>query len=266
MGKGGFNWKGITDNGDGTFTAKTRIEKRRLLKNLHRSGYLVRSRKTTEGNWRVVAIGTRKKPQIRPATAGGYKPKTRYVKTDGRYIPIAPRRRGNYLGRIPKPVIYPVNHGSGSYRSRPQGPSLFENYMRHRKDRAVQREAERKQMLETDAKMKKERIEQETKAERKSTVKEIRKKEFERENAAHEHREAMRKRDEQAKREKEQHRPLYDNPANPRVIPRHVTTTNVPPRAARQTDPYIKPPHIEKTPKIDPNSLQYEREREIGGG
>lgn len=257
-----FNWKGITDNGDGTFTAKTRVEKRRLLKSLHHSGYSVRSTRTAEGSWKVVAIGTRRQTRRRSTTTGGHKPRTQYAKPAGRYVPIVQRRQGVYRG-APQPVI--VGGGSGSHKGISRGPTFYENFMANRKARAVQREAENKRMLETDASMKKERIEAETKQQRESAAQTIRKEEFAREKARFEHTEQQRARDARAKQEREQHRSLYDNPIKPHVVPRHTPKMHLPPKAQRPSEPYIKPPHLEKTPKIDMFALQAEREREITG-
>jgi flagellar biosynthesis GTPase FlhF len=262
MPKTKFNWKGITDNGDGTYTAASRIERRRLIKSLHGSGYSVRSTQQADGSWKVAAIGSLSE-RHRRSPASGYKMKTRYNRqTGGRYIPVAKRRPGRYVGG-PQPIIVGGGTSSGVI---PRGPSVYENFMRNRKARKVQQEAERKQMIETDAKMKKERIEAETKQQREKTARTIRKEEFAREKARFEHTRLQQERDAKAKAEREQHRALYDNPIKPHVVPRHTPPMHLPPRAQRPVEPYIKPPHVEKVPKVDPLVLQAEREREVSGG
>jgi len=263
MPKGGFNWRGITDNGDGTFSAASKVEKRRLLKSLHSSGYSVRSTRTSDGTWRVVAIGALRSTKRRSTTTGGYKPRTRYTGPRGIYTPISGRRRGSQFGKPPRPVI--VGRGSSGIRI-PRGPSLFDNYIKNRHERTVRERKEKEEMLKTDAKMKEDRIKQEKETDRKETADVVRKQEFARERSDFEHREKQRARDEQVQREKEQHRSLYDNPLKPRIVPRHTNKLKVPPKSVNATDPHVKPPHVEQLPKIDPLSLQHEREREIEGG
>ena len=71
--KGMFNWQGIDENSDGTYTAQGRIEKRRLLKELHRQGVAIRSKHNDDGTWTVSPIGMRA-----PRRAVGHRPRTRY--------------------------------------------------------------------------------------------------------------------------------------------------------------------------------------------
>lgn len=105
----GFNWSGITDNGDGTYTTKGRIEKRRLLKSLHASGYSVRSTQNADGTWRVVPVGTLR--QVRRGRSSvrsgyGYRTRTRFVtQRQGRYAPLARRNLQYRRGAIPRPIM-----------------------------------------------------------------------------------------------------------------------------------------------------------------
>jgi hypothetical protein len=96
-----FNWAGITDNGDGSYTAKSKIEKKRLLKSLHTQGYAVRSKRLSDGSWMVTPIGAIHQRPRRRAVGKGYRPRTKYP---------APYRPGPYPGRQygppPRPMRY----------------------------------------------------------------------------------------------------------------------------------------------------------------
>ena len=57
----GFNWKGIVDNGDGTFTVDGKVARKRLLKEYHKQGLQVRSHKESDGTYTLSAIGPSRK-------------------------------------------------------------------------------------------------------------------------------------------------------------------------------------------------------------
>lgn len=138
--KNGFNWYGITDNGDGTYTAKSSMEKKRLVKSLHSSGYSVRSKRSSDdGSWSVVAVGTMRQVKRRGAHVG-YKPRTRAVRPVGRYVPIG----GSYRRRGPasRPMIYRGNNGPVpnprrqpllNEAGRPRAPSIYHGYLERKR-------------------------------------------------------------------------------------------------------------------------------------
>jgi len=96
-----FNWKDIEDNGDGTFSAYTTPARKRLLKEYHRQGITIRSKKQEDGVWLITPVGTRQPRDAR----------RRYVRQRAA-IP-RPSRRMQYAG--PPPRLSPT--------SAPQGPS-----------------------------------------------------------------------------------------------------------------------------------------------
>ena len=118
-----FNWQGIQENGDGTFTTVGKREKRRVLKALHEQGVAVRSRQNPDGSYTVTPVGAVKvkavprTASIRAAPSVGHRINTKekgfpmYPK-DGR----APARRGGY----------PVSSGGPTYRGGPRasGPGV----------------------------------------------------------------------------------------------------------------------------------------------
>lgn len=203
--KGEFNWSGIDDNGDGTYTTESRIEKKRLLKSLHSSGYTVRSKQNEDGSWHVTTVGTLSQTRRRP-TGTGYRPKTRYLKRIGRYEPIGrkgpnprmsirpgmgyhgagpsprPIRRGNTINRI----------GSWMERKREQG-------MVNKQREQNEKEQWKKTEHELNEKMKAERI----KKEREDAARKVQKDEFHAEMIQHKrHEEAERLRNLHEEREK----------------------------------------------------------------
>jgi hypothetical protein len=183
----GFNWSGITDEGDGTYTTRGKREKTRLLKSLHSSGYAVRSRKNPDGSWKVTAVGAlspkRRRAFPRRSSVSGYRPVTRARRGTGRYIPIASMRKRYRYGPRPRPMIHPGGMGGPSggpaRQGRGIGASIFD-YLGERQKRRQAEIAERKRQSEdakiTDEKMRKDRIEQE----RQETQKQLKKQEFER--------------------------------------------------------------------------------------
>jgi hypothetical protein len=175
--KKGFYWRGIKDNKDGTYSAQGRVEKRRLLKSLHSSGYTVRSHRNDDGSWRVVTVGTK---QCRRSPGPGYRPQTRFLR------PGSQRRLST--GPTPRPTMI---YSGGSARPNYQGTTILEKLRAHRQDRIEKEKQWKKNEQEINENMRKERIQ----AERAETVKQLRKQELSRESMAHErheHAEKMR--------------------------------------------------------------------------
>ena len=133
MTKQKFNWTGITDNGDGTFSTEGKIEKRRLLKSLHSSGYKVRSHKNADGSWTVSPIGAMRATRRRPVV-GGFRPRYR-AQQQGRYVPIGRMQKYHRrYGPAPRPRVYPVGY-SGSY-PRQKGISLYQRHQLYKSQKA----------------------------------------------------------------------------------------------------------------------------------
>lgn len=109
--KQGFNWSGIEDNGDGTFTTEGKIEKKRLLRSLHQSGYTVRSTRNDDGSWTVATVGALSQRRRKPVS-DGYKPRTRYMKATGKYVFRGGRQDRGPAPRLP---LAPGAHISGNY-------------------------------------------------------------------------------------------------------------------------------------------------------
>jgi hypothetical protein len=80
-----FNWKGITDNKDGTFTVSDGHAKKRLMKEFRRQGIRAHSKRTGEKGFVVFPVGQRKQrartggrlPRKERERLPGYKPRTR---------------------------------------------------------------------------------------------------------------------------------------------------------------------------------------------
>ena len=109
--KKAFNWTGITDNGDGTFNAEGKREKTRLLKEFHRQGVAVRSKKIAGDGYLVSAVGSVAKPRLGPHPS--LRPRT---------IPQRRINRPMYRG-IPR--VRPMRALPPNYRAPPRirGPS-----------------------------------------------------------------------------------------------------------------------------------------------
>lgn len=237
--KGGFNWSGIIENNDGSFIAKGKPEKRRLLKSLHESGFKVRSRRNPDRSWSVSTVGTMR--PVRRSVARGYHPAVRASRTTsptGRYV-----RLGTGLKRYPigpqnrpwaRPMGATISMGSGYRMRRPTGPSLIQRY-NARLQRIQEEKMERKKTeQEINKKMESERIQKE----REETARQVQK------NRLHE--ESMRfERAQRANRLREQaSQPHVSFHAGPVV-----------PASQKKSD----------EPKINSVALQAEREREIVG-
>ena len=121
-----FNWKGIYENSDGTFTTEGKIEKKRLLKSLHASGYTVRSTRNKDGSWTVAPVG-RLSQTHRPRGTPGYRPTMKKYReprgAQGGYRPYprGPLRYGSggsrQFGSPPRPALF----GSSAFRGRRPG-------------------------------------------------------------------------------------------------------------------------------------------------
>jgi hypothetical protein len=173
----GFNWKGIADHGDGTFTTKGKREKSRLLKSLHTSGFKVRSRKNTDGSWNVSTVGYMR-PSRRQTVSRGIRPQVRAARMEGgggRYRPI----RGRYIPIRGRYVRYPSNMHrapmggySGGYMGGPSfrpvrgsGKSMYQKLadwqkqrMKDRQERIKKESEWKKTEQEVNEKMKQDRI------------------------------------------------------------------------------------------------------------
>ena len=104
--KKAFNWTGITDNGDGTFNAEGKREKTRLLKEFHRQGVAVQSKKIAGDGYVVSSIGSIAKPRLGPRPS--LRPRT---------IPQRRINRPMYRG-IPR--VRPMRALPPNYRAPPQ--------------------------------------------------------------------------------------------------------------------------------------------------
>ena len=226
----GFNWSGISQNSDGTYTAQGKVEKRRLLKSLYASGYSVRSNRREDGTWKVVPIGTIRQTKRRGSQVG-YRPRTRYIRSSGRYRPVAGGyNRGRMTGAAPRPTFtFPRGSPGGVPAA---GSSLYQRLLARQK---MKREAEKTRIAtqrEINEKMKQERIARE----RQETVSQIRKSELAREALAHERRM-------QAERMRQN---MSHGPGT-----WQAGAVSVPPKR--------------EEPKVDRGLLQAEREREATG-
>lgn len=118
-----FNWKGIRDNGDGTFDVADKRAKNRLMKEFRRQGLRARSKRIGEKGYYVYPIGEKK---IRARGMG------RFPRKERQYYPgTKPRTRIRVAGprpqlrqggpRFARPVIHhgrPVIRGGGGGISR----------------------------------------------------------------------------------------------------------------------------------------------------
>jgi hypothetical protein len=86
-----FNWKGIKDNGDGTFDVADKRAKNRIQREFRRQGIRTRSQRTGVKGFVVYPVGQRKQrahrmgslPKKERQYYPGYKPKTRVRGTPG---------------------------------------------------------------------------------------------------------------------------------------------------------------------------------------
>lgn len=172
-----FNWTGIIDNGDGTFTVDGKVARKRLLKEYHKQGLQVRSHKESDGTYTLSAIGSIRK-------TGGTHPR-RPVRSIGQVRTRYPNvRRYPVRGRAPMLTRprYPFGAGSSPTFRQKSSPNLtqglgtkFKGWMQGRRARQQERENERvkqKQEMEiTEAKLTKERKQAEQQELEKTTTK-----------------------------------------------------------------------------------------------
>lgn len=121
--KKSFNWSGITDNYDGSFTADDKRAQKRLTREFHNQGFKSRSERLPDGRYRISPVGvkafkkavdsdpTLSAPSFgdegpragrNPRTYSGARPRTRYARPRGyQYVrpAISGGYRPNYYGR-----------------------------------------------------------------------------------------------------------------------------------------------------------------------
>ena len=208
MPKSGFNWQGITENTDGTFTTSGKREKTRLLKEFHRQGIAVRSRKNSDGSFIVSPVGSisRRLRSSRPIrvrpnySGGGYRPASRYKEStyprfpqgSGRTSP-AYRSPGRGVMMGPPPRMGLGAGGGGGARPRPKGESLFQKVIKSHKDRRLKDEEFKKNARETNEKMRQDRINQERQETANEINRQAEKRRLLQESAAHERHEQAEK-------------------------------------------------------------------------
>lgn len=193
-----FNWKGIQENPDGSFTTKGLPEKRRLLKSLHTQGYRVRSRKNPDGTFSVYAVGIMaakraRAPVMRVRTARTQEssmetPKRAYAPMRGRYVRIGgrPVKYRSLAPRYPISAQYPRPARMFPTRGQvtPARPTFYQK-MAYRREQREKKELEwKKSEQEISEKMRKDR----ELAERQEAVRQIRKDELHAEYVQHERR------------------------------------------------------------------------------
>jgi hypothetical protein len=172
-----FNWEGIIENRDGTFTTKGKREKRRLLKEFHKQSVAVRSKKNDDGSFTVTPIGriSRKTMRIparssKPVYAtGGYRPISK-TRTYPRFPHAGSGRVGpaRQFGPSPRAGSGPI-FGSPRAGPKPRGESLFQRTIRRHKENREAEAARKKEAKENEEKLRQERIAQE----RKETANEV---------------------------------------------------------------------------------------------
>lgn len=166
--KNRFNWDGISDNGDGTYTAIDRRSRRRLLKEFHRQGFQVRSSKT-DGGYSVSAVGM----SHRRSSTGS-------IARLARSRSIAQRRP---IRRGYSPAYR--SYGSSPRIRRPSALARAGSWAIHKtKEHMIKKQQEQNRRIEQkkteaeiEGKLKQERVA----AERAETVRELRKQELARE-------------------------------------------------------------------------------------
>jgi len=183
-----FNWQGISENADGTFTAKGKREKTRVLKALHEQGVGVRSKHNSDGTWTITPSGTIRAPRERVSVAPAFRETGRRISTRisgfsryprGRGYPSAGRASGRAFPHVGVGPVY-------GPRPRASGPSVISvigkkagEYLRGRAQKQEQQrkdEAERKKNAEEiNTKMREERIAQEIHKQKEEAQKQLEK-------------------------------------------------------------------------------------------
>ena len=153
-----FNWQGITENFDGSFTTTGKREKRRVLKALHEQGVAVRSKKNADGSWTVTPVGTvrvKAQPRTQSVPMGarprelGHRPNTR---ESG--FPTYPKRGSR---PIPGRRAYPTTSGGPVYRGAPRasGPSAIGSFSKKAGEFMRERAARKKEQEKKEQEFKK---------------------------------------------------------------------------------------------------------------
>jgi hypothetical protein len=180
-----FNWKGVTDNGDGSFNADDKRAKTRLLKEFHQQGAKVRSVKIEGDGYRVEPIGTlsRRKSddpfRNRRLERRGTGPRSssyqrRIVRPAYQRAPPTTQYTNRQIPRAPSSPYY-----GAPPRARGRGIiSATQDYLKKRQIEKEQKRIDeikrKKDAQEIDAKMRAERIQ----AEREETARQVRKNEL----------------------------------------------------------------------------------------
>jgi hypothetical protein len=186
-----FNWQGITENGDGTFTTVGKREKRRVLKALHEQGVAVRSKQNSDGSWTVTPVGSvrvKAEPRTVSPASTPYREPGRRLNTRETGFPKYPRSKGTgrpMPGRGSRPL---PTTGGPVYRGGPRasGPSPLTvignkagEYLRKRQEKK-QEEQKRQQEIkklsdEMSEKWKKEESEKLTREQKEEARKQMEK-------------------------------------------------------------------------------------------
>jgi flagellar biosynthesis GTPase FlhF len=164
-----FNWSGIKDNEDGTFTVKSKIEKRRLLKSLHKQGVAIRSKRNDNGTITVSSIGL--KPSGKRV---GHRPRLQYPPTPNFRHGYGNPSQYFYHQGSPRPPFRKTYPRALPLYTPPPKPHMTNNISRKVEEWARQRIEKRnreqeekllqkKNAEEINEKMRRERIESERK-------------------------------------------------------------------------------------------------------
>jgi len=171
-----FNWSGITENGDGSFTVQGKAARKRLLKEFHKQGLQVRSQKQSDGTYILSGIGERQPHGRRglPPRIGN-RPQSRYPVRGYPPRGIRPQfRRGLPSRPFARPQQAPPRLSPMGLR----GSSLLERWATHRaEEKRINVEYEK-------AKQKaiKQRADAKTQGEKDELNRQLRKQELQRQN------------------------------------------------------------------------------------
>jgi flagellar biosynthesis GTPase FlhF len=271
-----FNWQGITENGDGTFTTVGKREKRRVLKALHEQGVAVRSKQNTDGTWTVTPVGSvRVKAQPRtvsPAPAP-YREPGRRINTRESGFPKYPRGGSGRPTPRGGGRPFPGSTGGPVYRGGPRasGPSPLTvignkagEYLRERqrkKEAEIKRQQELKKLSdEMSEKWNKEETEKQTKEQKEEDQRQMKKDELRRqsmgqqpgdlEKSLHQAdvKAEQRRADDAVRRQQEQRQQRQESRMN----------------QGGYTGGSTRAPEIPKQ-KVDPATLQHARESAVKG-
>lgn len=158
-----FNWQGITENNDGTFTAENKRAKIRLLKEFHRQGVSIRSTKIEGDGYRISPTGAITKKSMGRRPALGYRPRTVFPRRIARPAYQRPPPRSGFSPSVRQRPYYPSQpyYGAPPRARRPGVLSRVGGYLQRKQYEGIERhrkEIELKQSLaESRAKMKAER-------------------------------------------------------------------------------------------------------------